>query len=115
MPIPARLMTKPVDLIDRAETGEDAHGQPIYTETTTPKKAYVYQKRTGDRDSGTGRVSILWENYWVALPPDTDVTSVDAVRFDGVTYEVVGEPHKQWNPRTQAVEFLELEVRRAGA
>lgn len=113
MPDVTRLMTKPVNLVRRTPTTEDAHGQPIYSEAVEAAFGYVYQKRTGDRDSESGNISITWENLWVALPPTAVIDSIAAVQIDGTEYEVVGEPHRQWNARRAAVEFIEVEVRRA--
>jgi hypothetical protein len=113
VPDVTRLMTKPVVLVHRTPGAEDAHGQPAYTVTTETTYGYVYQKRTGDRDSATGNISITWENLWVALAAGTPIDSVAAVQIDSVQYEVVGTPHKAWNPRRAAVEYVEIEVRRA--
>jgi len=110
------LMTRPIQVFHRVPIGEDqATGQPVYEDQVTSLLGYVYQKRTGDRDSSNNTIEVTWENQWLALPPETQVESIDAVSIGGTEYEVVGEPHFNWNPRKAEVEFVELEIRRAAA
>ena len=111
----ARLFTKPVTLIKRVETSEDAWGNPVVAETATTVLGYYRQMRTGDPD--TLSATVVFENIEVFIPADTDPGPYDAVELSIheriERMEIIGQPAEEWNARVGEVNHLKLLCRRA--
>lgn len=112
MPAPVdRLLTKPITLIFRADSGtQDDWGSPILTETRLDTKCYVRLIDTTDPDFQGEVMSEKWQLF---LPADLPMHSYDAVEMDGATYEVIGKPEGEWNARKGEVNHLKMIVERA--
>jgi hypothetical protein len=106
-----RLLTKPIALVRREESGtEDEWGSPVLTEVITETKCYVRQRRTTDAsEEGT----VLSEHWEVFLSPEITIHAWDAVEMDGERYEVIGAPDQEWNARLGRVNHITLAVSRA--
>jgi hypothetical protein len=84
----------------RAPTSDDAYGNDDVRDwdaaTSTPVTGCSFQPLEGSgfsEEVTVGRESVI--SRWVLYaPPDTDVLPTDRVQFDGVTYEVDGEPQR---------------------
>jgi hypothetical protein len=111
----SRLFRKPITLIQRAETGEDSWGNPVWAETPITVLGYYEQIRTADTD--VFAATVVYENIEVYLPADTPAGPYDAVELSihGLTerMEVVGQPAEEWNARVGEVNHLKMLVRRA--
>lgn len=106
-----------VTLYERTQTGTDAFGAPVYTETETDVENVLVAPVTAggekvfDRLSLTGRKAV----YTLALPKgDAHEWEGCRVRFFGETWQVIGKPTEgieemiplQWNRKVQ-VERIE--------
>ncbi len=106
-----------VTLYERTQTGTDAFGAPVYTETETDVENVLVAPVTAggeevfDRLSLTGRKAV----YTLALPKgDAHGWEGCRVRFFGETWQVIGKPTEgieemiplQWNRKVQ-VERIE--------
>lgn len=77
--------------------GRDNWGDTQADSTETDVPGCFWQPRsTSERTTGQDTVMI---NPWVSMPPSTDIRATSRVRFEGVTYEVVGEPALHHTPR----------------
>lgn len=104
-----RLFTQPVTVIpvstglaDRYGDATKVAGIPVatfgYLEQRTAVEVIV------DRDT--------YSSEWVGfLPEGTVVGPADHLLFDGVSYEVIGPPHRVWNPRTGGEHHVECQLR----
>lgn len=79
-----------VSRIRRTKTGENALGQPIYSDTATPVAVYGWQP-TNQQERYTAELAGRTVSDLKLLSPTGDFKSSDAVVIDGVTYEVDGE------------------------
>lgn len=107
----ASLMVHDVTLI-RAGSVESRYGDDVKdwsaaSETTV--KGWVAQRdRSEDRDSREAQVT-----GWVLfLPAGTDITGLDRVGWEGLTFEVDGPQLPAWSPRMNAVHHIEINLRR---
>lgn len=84
---PARYQ---VQRIRRTQTGENALGQPIYTESTETVAVYSLQQ-TSEAERYTAALAGRTVTDLRMACPTGDFKPGDAVVFDGITYEVDGE------------------------
>lgn len=76
--------------IVRRRTGENALGQPVYSESATERRVYGWQPATQD-ERVIAAIAGRAITDVVMLTPDTDYASADRVVLDGKTYEVMGD------------------------
>lgn len=79
-----------VQRIRRTQTGENALGQPIYTDSVTSVAVYGWQP-TSQEERYTAALAGRTVSDLKLLSPTGDFVSSDAVVISGVTYEVDGE------------------------
>ena len=85
-----------VALVRRVRSGRDAYGDDVFTEDTatlTNVPAWPTSSRENDQGAAT-----VYDLVTVFLPPDTDVTSIDAVLVFGGRYEIQGRPERFVSP-----------------
>jgi len=88
-----------VTLVTRTLADEkDADGNDVYTETTTDVPNVPVWPR-GASELVQGQDTTI-TGLSCLLPPDVDVTAIDAVKVNGSTYEVDGEPQPYRDPFT---------------
>ena len=92
------LLARPATIL-RAVTAEDRYGNTVLDwsdPASTPVRGWLAQSSgTEDRDRRDAAVST-----WVfVMPAGTDVTALDRVHIDPVTYELAGPPNEAWTPR----------------
>lgn len=89
--------------------GRDGWGDTQAGDTETDVPGCFWQPRTtSERTTGQDTVTV---NPWVSMPPSTDIRPTSRVRFEGVTYEVVGAPalhHTPAGPHHHEVELNEV-------
>lgn len=105
------LLTKDATLRYAQTTGKDEYGQPIVRTVDVPTKCYYRLQNTSIGDA----VYQADERIRVTLAPNTSLEGLKGVKIDGVDYEAAGVPHLQWNPRTKTVQYVLLQVRKAGS
>lgn len=105
----ARLLTKDTTLRYVTQSGVDEYGQPRKYEKKVKSKCYYRLLNTALGDA----VAVSDMELRVTLPATTTVDGLVGVSIDGNEYQPSGLVHRQWNPRTQKVEFLTLKVKRA--
>lgn len=103
------LLTKTVTLHEPARPTVDVWNQPVVTWVDHQVNCY-YRRLYSDDADGVGVV--VTETYAVYLPAGTDVDEDWEVSLDGERYVVVGDVHRQWNPRTSQVEYVMVTVRK---
>ena len=64
------------------------------TETTVPG-CFWQPRHTTEQTAGQDTVT---DSPWVSVPPTTTIFATSRVRFEGVTYEVVGRPELHHTP-----------------
>jgi hypothetical protein len=101
-------LTKTVTLHEPTRPTVDVYNQPQVTWVDHPVDCY-YRRLYSDDADGVGVV--VTETYQMYLPAGTDVADDWEVTLDGQRYAVVGDVHRQWNPRTQSVEYVSITVR----
>jgi len=105
------LMVHDVTLV-RAGTTESRYGDDVKSwgdATRTTSKGWVSQRdRSEDLDSREAQVT-----GWVLfLPAGTDITGLDRVEWEDLTFEVDGPTNPAWSPRLNAVHHIEINLRR---
>jgi hypothetical protein len=107
----ADMLTKPTVLRYEKTLGQDDYGQPVVQSYTRNSTCYYRQQNTLVGDA----VYQTREGIKVVLPADTSVDGFKGLSIDSEDYEVSGVPHLQWNPRTQNVEYVMVQVRKVGS
>ncbi|MGB6116470.1 MAG: hypothetical protein WBF97_15465 [Comamonas sp.] len=79
-----------VQRIRRTQSGENALGQPIYTESTTSIAVHGWEPASQE-ERYTAALAGRTVSDLKLLSPTGDFKSSDAVIINGVTYEVDGE------------------------
>lgn len=104
------LMVHDVVLV-RAGTVESRYGDDVkdWSGTTrTEVKGWVAQRA---RDEVVDGREAQVHDYVVFLPAGTDVTGLDRVEWDDLTFEVVGPPNRAWSAKARGEHHVELDVR----
>ena len=73
-----------VYIIELTETGQDAYGQPVYTESSHEEKAFLERKgRERDIPPGTIKENLLrlFMARWAAIQEDGYEVEMDGVRY----------------------------------
>lgn len=83
-----------VQRIRRTRTGENALGQPVYSESTTSIAVHGMEP-TNETEKYTAALAGRTVSDLKLLSPTGDFLPNDAVVVDGVTYEVDGEVQDQ--------------------
>lgn len=104
------MITQTVTLVRRTKGTPDAFGNDTWTTATRPVKGVVAPN--GGVEQIQGRDTLVTQPT-VYLPAGTDVTHLDAVVIDGLTYEVDGEPINWVHPLTGWRPGVEVKLRRA--
>lgn len=100
-----------VVLITRgAATGRDADGNDVHAPVETVLDFVpVWPRASSESVQGQDTTVI---GITALVPADTDVSSIDALRVYGVTYEVDGEPGRYRSPLTGSNPGIELQLKR---
>jgi hypothetical protein len=80
----------------------DGYGSPV------PYRGYLEQQTS--EEITDGRATRV-RDWLLILPADAAIDALDRVTEGGRTFEVVGEPNKVRNPRTQAYSHIEARLR----
>lgn len=75
----------------RTRSGENAQGQPKYSETSTIRDVYGWSP-TSETERAQAALAERVIGELTLLTPDGDYASGDAVIVDGAQYEVIGDP-----------------------
>lgn len=103
----------------------DDMGDPTETVTWSSWKGYTWQQSTSD--ASTANAETTGERRMLALHRDAvgAIGSADRVIVDGmlsagspvpgvgITFDVIGEPWPALNPRTDRVEYVQVEIGRS--
>lgn len=88
------LMTETCTLHLRGEkSGEDEYGEPIYSPPEDVESACWVEPAGTSEDMALANQ--LTFSYVAYLPLTTQISAVDALTWDGVRFEVDGQPLKQ--------------------
>lgn len=106
----------PTSLMDRTATltrvveavSRDEYNDVEHTETTSTVACWFHQRSMAEQ-TAVGQVAVGTAVFY--LPAATVIGKADRLTFDGVVYEVVGDPKKAHNPRTSSDSHIEAEVR----
>jgi len=108
MPLGA-LLTKVCTVHQPARPTVDVWNQPVLVWTDIEKPCY-YRRLYSDDADGVGVV--VTETYALYLPPDTTIDEDWEVTLDDERYVVVGDVHRQWNPRMATVDYVMVTIRK---
>jgi len=99
-----------VTILRRAETGRDAHGNPIWGETEIPvPRCAVWPTGSTEQIQGQDQTS---ENLTVWMPYGTEVRETDRCRVRGLVYDVQGVPSSWASPFTGTRAGVEVRLTR---
>lgn len=117
------LLRVPIIVTRTATTGtRDVMGDPTVVESAPATfPGYLWQTSAAEDTENTAQQTetfrLALDRSAAGLVDGSDRvtvggTIVDDVVVGGITYEVIGTPHQATNPRTRAVEYLDMIVRR---
>lgn len=88
------LFTETCTLHLRGErTGEDEYGEPIFSPPEDVESSCWLEPAGSAEDMALANQ--LTFSYVAYLPLDTSISAVDSITWDGVRFEIDGEPLKQ--------------------
>lgn len=94
----------------RASAVEDRYGNSS-KDWTSPRRrtsrARVVQQNTNEVGDGREERRSAWICY---LPPDADVTALDRITWNGLTFEVKGRPNRAYDRHSEHHVEVDLEV-----
>lgn len=102
------LMRDTVTLRRRVKDGVDALGNDSYTTAEEPLPGCSLQRESTDEDTDDKAQAETMANLYA--PAGTDLSSVDAVIHDGVTYEVHGDP-ADWSSPTGRLDHVHARLK----
>lgn len=106
---PTALMDRTATLTRVVEAAtRDEYNDVEHTETSSTVACWFHQRSMAEQTT-FGQVAVGTAVFY--LPAATVIGKADRLIFDGIVYEVVGEPKKAHNPRTGADSHIEAEVR----
>lgn len=81
-----------IEIIKRAYDALDAYGNGVPTETAIPVAGCSFQAKNPDEIGDSfARVAVVNAVVYMPVTPDTTaITSLDAIRYNGRTYEMRG-------------------------
>jgi SPP1 family predicted phage head-tail adaptor len=87
------FMVEPVTIIHPG-TGNNRYGEAVATwdnATETNTTAWLVQQNSNEPGQGT-RTNEVVSDWIMAIRGNVDISSKDRVRYNGNTYEIVGDP-----------------------
>lgn len=107
------LLNTPCTITHRvAGTTTDDYGNEIPDEVVTETLCELQQVRRAE-PSTANETSVA--DFLLILPAGTTLATGDVATIDGQDYELVGDPWRARNPRTQIASHVEATVRRTAA
>ena len=104
-----RLLNQPLSIERRSGVSTDAYGNEVSsTNATVPTVGYLEQ--TDATEITIDRETYI-TNWQVVLLPDISIDGSDWIVYGTMTLEVVGKPHRVWNPRRRAEHHVECRCR----
>lgn len=105
----ASLLNQPLTIERRSTTGMDAYGNEVTGITATEEtEGYVEQRDATEITIGRETYTTDW---LVVLKPGTAIAGRDRILYGSHVLEVVGQPHRTWNPRERAEGQVECRCR----
>ncbi|TDD54585.1 hypothetical protein E1286_05185 [Nonomuraea terrae] len=93
----------------RVESGRDAHGNPVYTQTRTAVSGCSVQPLTTNEQLAAGaQVQGRWRLFG---PAGLNLDGIDAIEVNGRTYEIDGEA-QEWPDLSGRADHVEAFLRR---
>jgi hypothetical protein len=115
--LPARMLPHTITIRTPGET-TDAYGNTVPdwdTATTRTAAAYVRPQSTSVRPAGNEHVEVgrdVSERSWQVHTNDSAITVTDRIVWDGVTYEVDGDPLRWVSAPGGRLSFTKVQLRR---
>lgn len=106
----AALLNQPVTITRRIEGTTKDEFRNVIPDEDTVSTVGELQQRSRSEPGADGETSTA--DFLLILPAGTDLTTADKVTVDGQDYEVVGDPWRARNPRSQTYSHIEATVRR---
>lgn len=102
-----QLMTQPVVVQPMTPGVSDDYGNTPTTPLGNPVEEFGYldQKDTIEYLNDRDTVVTKWKAF---LHPDSVVTALAVLDFQGQTFQVDGDPYHVYNPRTRMVSHIEV-------
>ena len=105
----ARLMNQPLTIQKVGGSSVDEYGNALSAALGAPISSlgYLEQKQTVETLNDRDTIVSTWVAY---LPADANIAAFDRINFQSQSFEVSGEPWHVYNPRTQAVSHLQMDL-----
>lgn len=104
------MMVHDVTLV-RAASATSRYGDEVKDWANATRVDTIGWVAQRDRDEDVDSREAQVRSYVVYLPPGTDVTGLDRVEWDDLTFEVEGPPNRAWSPKMRGEHHLELDIR----
>lgn len=105
----AALLNQPITVERRGVTGTDAYRSEVLG-TVTTYTTVGYLEQTAAVEVIVDRETYTSE-WLLVLPSGSFIDANDRVVYGGVTYEVIGPPHRVWNPRIASEHHVEARLK----
>lgn len=100
------MMTQPVTVQPAAYSTVDEYGNSVLGPqgVAVAETGFLDQRGTVEYLNGRDTVVTNWKAF---LHPDSVVTALATITFNGQTFQVDGEPYHVFNPRTRMFSHIE--------
>ena len=105
----ARLMSQPLTVQAVGPATQDTYGDWIPGALGAPVSVLGYLEQEASVELLVNRDTTIttWKAF---LPASTVITPLSYINFQAQRFQVDGEPHDVWNPRTKAVDHIECKL-----
>jgi hypothetical protein len=105
----ARLLNQALTIQTIGSTTLDEYNNQIPggIGNAVPVKGFLEQRGTTEFINGRDTTVSQW---WVMLPAGTVIGHLDYINFNSQKFQVDGEPHQVYNPRTRVVVQIECKL-----
>jgi len=106
----AKLLNQPLELHKNSTATVDEYGNQLDTDYGSPIQIVGYLEQTMSVETLSDRDTVV--TSWVAyLPPDTNISAFDRIKFGTQTFEVDGAPWSVYNPRVASTSHIRANLK----
>lgn len=105
----SRLLNQPLQLQRQGNVTTNVYGDSIVGALAAPVTVYGFLYQQSTREVLVDR-DVVVSDWHCHLPASTTVGALDYITFNGQKFQVDGDPHYVYNPRTKQVSHIDCKL-----